>query len=141
MAPTCELQNATITLVDNGGNTYQWQLSIDGVTWNSITDNTTYYGATTNTLTIKSAKNTMNGYKYRVQLNKIGNSCGLVSSDTTLKIYALPVVSSPLSLVQCDDDSDGIATFNLTAKNDMISSNSAQDKFTYFTSFTGAKHK
>ena len=138
VAPTCELQNATITLVDNGGNTYQWQLSIDGVTWNSITDNTTYYGATTNTLTIKSAKNTMNGYKYRVQLNKIGNSCGLVSSDTTLKIYALPVVSSPLSLVQCDDDSDGIATFNLTAKNDMISSNSAQDKFTYFTSFTGA---
>ena len=138
VTPTCELENATITLVDNGGNTYQWQLSIDGVTWNSITDNTTYYGATTNTLTIKSAKNTMDGYKYRVQLNKTGNSCGLVSSDTTLKIYALPVVSSPLSLVQCDDDSDGIATFNLTAKNDMISSNSAQDKFTYFTSFTGA---
>lgn len=138
VTPTCELENATITLVDNGGNTYQWQLSIDGVTWNSITDNTTYYGATTNTLTIKSAKNTMDGYKYRVQLNKTGNSCGLVSSDTTLKIYALPVVSSPLSLVQCDDDSDGIATFNLTAKNDMISSNSAQDKFTYFTSFSGA---
>jgi hypothetical protein len=36
VAPTCELQNAIITLIDNGVNTYQWQLSTNGTTWNDI---------------------------------------------------------------------------------------------------------
>jgi hypothetical protein len=35
----------------------------------------------------------MNGFKYRVQLNKIGNSCGLNSNETTLTVYPLPVVN------------------------------------------------
>jgi hypothetical protein len=42
VSPTCELQNATVTVVDNGGNTYQWQLSMNGTTWSSITNNATY---------------------------------------------------------------------------------------------------
>jgi hypothetical protein len=37
--------------------------------------------------------NGMNGFKYRVQLNKIGNSCGLNSNETTLTVYPLPVVN------------------------------------------------
>jgi hypothetical protein len=45
-----------------------------------------YAGSTTNKLTINSVTNTMNGYKYRVKLDKIGNSCGL-SNDTTLIVY------------------------------------------------------
>jgi hypothetical protein len=43
-------------------------------------------------LTITSVTNAMNGFKYRVQLNKSGNSCGLLSSETTLTVYPLPVV-------------------------------------------------
>jgi hypothetical protein len=39
VSPTCELQNAVITLADNGGNTYQWQVSINGTTWTDITNN------------------------------------------------------------------------------------------------------
>lgn len=137
VAPTCELQNAAITLVDNGGNTYQWQLSIDGITWNNITDNATYSGAITNILTITSVSNTMNGYKYRVQLSKIGNSCGLTSSETTLTIYALPIVNDVM-IIQCDDDLDAVSSFNLTVKNDVISSNSANETFTYYATLAGA---
>ena len=40
--PTCELENTTITVLDNGGNTYQWQLSTDGITWNNISNNAIY---------------------------------------------------------------------------------------------------
>lgn len=137
IAPTCELQNATITLVDNGGNTYQWQLSIDGLTWNNILNNATYSGATTNTLALTSVSNAMNGYKYRVQLNKIGNSCGLISNDATLIVYALPTVNN-VTIIQCDNDLDAISTFNLTVKNNLISSNSANETFTYYTSLIGA---
>jgi gliding motility-associated-like protein len=137
VAPTCELQNATITLVENGGNTYQWQISTDGVNWNNLINDTTYSDVTTQTLTITSVSNAMNGYKYRVQLNKIGNSCGLTSAETTLTVYSLPVVNDT-TIIQCDDDLDAISTFNLTVKNNVISSNFANETFTYYTSLAGA---
>ncbi len=137
VAPTCELQNAVITLEDNGGNTYQWQISTDGTNWTDITNNTTYSGATSANLTIISVKSTMNGYQYRVKLEKIGNSCGLISSATTLVVYALPTVNN-ITIIQCDDDLDAVTTFNLTVKNDEISSNFANETFSYYTSFASA---
>ena len=137
VAPTCELQNATITLVDNGGNTYQWQLSTDGITWNDILNDATYSGSTTNTLLLTTVTNLMNGYKYRVQLSKIGNSCGLTSAETTLTIYVLPVVND-ISIIQCGIDLLGFSTFNLTVKNNEISSDFANETFTYYTSLAGA---
>jgi gliding motility-associated-like protein len=139
VAPTCELENATITLADNGGNTYQWQLSTDGVTWNNIINNATYSGATTNTLTITSVTNSMNNYKYRVQLNKVGNSCGLLSAETTLTVYPKPIVTD-VTIIQCDDDLDLLTLFDLTDKNNVISANAANETFTYYTSFAGANN-
>jgi gliding motility-associated-like protein len=141
VSPTCELQNATITVVDNPGNTYQWQFSNDGVNWINLVNNPTYSGTTTNTLTITNVSNTMNGYQYRVELNKTGNSCGLISSTTSLTIYALPTLTPVIELKQCDEDSDGFSDFNLTEKNSFISTNSATETFTYFTSPSGAATK
>ena len=136
-SPTCEFQNTTITLVDNIGNTYQWQVSTDGISWNNIINNATYSGATTKTLAITSVSNAMSVNKYRVQLSKIGNSCGLVSAETTLTIYALPIVKNT-TIIQCDDNTDGVSTFNLTVKNDALSSGFANETFTYYTSLSGA---
>ena len=141
VTPTCELQNATITVVDNPGNTYQWQLSKDGVNWINLVNTATYSGTTTNTLSITNVSNTMNAYQYRVELNKSGNSCGLISNTTTLTVYALPVVTPSINLKQCDEDSDGISDFNLTEKNSFISTNSATETFTYYTSLSGAATK
>ncbi|MFV5691834.1 T9SS type B sorting domain-containing protein [Flavobacterium sp. LT1R49] len=136
--PTCELQNTTITVLDNGGNTYQWQLSTDGTTWSTISNNAVYSGVTTNTLSLKNVTNAMNGYKYRVKLEKTGNSCGLISTETTLTIYALPVVNN-ITIIQCDDDTDGFSDFNLTVKNNVISTNFASETFTYYTTLSGAE--
>ena len=137
ITPTCELQNATISLTDNGGNTYEWQLSTNGITWNTITNDATYSGTSTNTLSLTSVKNAMNGYKYRVQLNKVGNSCGLLSTETSLTVYTLPTVSD-VTIFQCDDDLDGITTFNVTIKNNEISSNFNNETFTYYKTLAGA---
>lgn len=137
IAPTCELQNATISLVDNGGNTYQWQLSTNGINWNNLNNNGTYGGVSTNTLTITALSNAMNGYKYRVQLNKTGNSCGLTSAEATLTVYLIPVIND-ITIVQCDIDLDAIATFNLTVKNLEISTNFANETLTYYLSLAGA---
>jgi hypothetical protein len=49
-----------------------------------------------------------------------------------LTVYSLPIVNSPVTLVQCDDDTDGISTFN--RKNNKITNDFAIMKFTYFKS-------
>jgi hypothetical protein len=70
-----------------------------------------YSGVLSNTLIIKSVTNAMNGYKYRVLLNKSGNSCGLLSSETILTVYPLPSAYE-ITMIQCDDDSD-LKTFSI----------------------------
>ena len=133
--PTCELQNTVINIVDNA-ETYQWELN-SGSGWNNIVNDATYSGVTTNSLVLTNVKNIMNGYKYRVQLNKTGNSCKLLSDETTLITNPLPIVNN-ISIVQCDDDLDGLTAFNLTIKNVYISSTSNSEDFTFYKSFAGA---
>ena len=136
---TCELQSATFTLTSNLVNSYQWQFSTDGgTTWNNLTNNATYSGVTTISLTVSNVTPGMIGYQYRVFLNKNGNSCGLYSAAATLTTYALPVLNSPVTLKQCDDDTDGISDFNLTEINPLVSANAAAETFTYFTTFAAA---
>lgn len=138
VAATCEFDTATISLIDNSGNSYQWQISTDGGTnFTDLNTDATYSGATTNTLTIQSVKGMMNGYQYRVKLAQTGNTCGLISDATTLVVYNLPVVKD-IEITQCGTDLTGFSTFNLTVNNNLISSNSAIETFSYYTSRTGA---
>ena len=135
----CELNNVTFTVISNPVNGYQWQVSVDnGITFTNIVNNTIYSGATTSNLLINSIIGSMNGYKYRVYLSKNGNTCGLYSGFANLNILSLPVIISPITLKQCDSNTDGITDFNLLVKNNQISVNSANETFSYFTSFSGA---
>lgn len=47
-------------------------------------------------------------------------------------------MTTPITLKQCDDDSDGITSFNLTQKNDVISANYLTETFTYYTTQAAA---
>lgn len=139
---TCELESAVFTLTSVAVDSYLWQLSTDnGNTWTNLTNNATYSGTSTASLTVSNVSPAMVGYQYRVFLNKNGNSCGLYSAAATLTTYALPVVTTPISLKQCDDDTDGISIFNLTQKNDVISANYLNETFTYYTTLNGAQNE
>lgn len=135
--PACELKNTTITLASSFVDSYQWQLFSGGI-WTNITNNATYSGSVSNTLTISNLSYAMNGFRYRVQLQKNGNSCGLISDEAILTVYALPTLNA-VTLVQCDDDSDGISTFNLRQKENVISSNYFNETFSYYTSAIAAE--
>jgi gliding motility-associated-like protein len=136
---TCELQNATFTIDSPVVDSYQWQVSTDnGLNWNIITNSTTYSGATTASLTVSNVSPTMAGYQYRSFINRNGNSCGLYSNAATLTTYALPVVTTPITLRQCDVDSDGISDFNLTQINDLMTANVENETITYYTSQNAA---
>ncbi len=140
--PVCELQQVTITsLTDNGGNTYQWQLSTDGILWNTIANSAIYSDVKTNSLVINGVTNAMNGYKYRVRLDKVGNSCGLISSEVTLIVQPLPV-SITTNLVQCDigDAPDGISLFNLSEANGILTANNPDLSASFYPDLNSAQN-
>jgi gliding motility-associated-like protein len=138
----CELQNTVFTVDAASISGYQWQVSADnGANWTDLFNNAIYSGVNTLTLSVRKVSQLMNMYQYRVFLNRTGNSCGSYSNAATLTILALPIINSSITLVQCDDDTDGISVFNLTQKNNSISLNSALESFSYYTTKAAAESK
>lgn len=138
----CELQNIVFTIDATPSDFYQWQVSTDdGNSWTDIIiGDTTYSGSNTVNLQVIGATAFMNNYKYRVILGRNGNSCSLISEDALLNINPLPALNSPIILVQCDDDTDGISIVNLKQKESDISLNFENETFTYFTTQQGAEN-
>lgn len=136
---SCELENVTFTLTNTTVDFYQWQVSSDGTTWVDLTADTVYNGVNTQSLEISNITNVMNGFRYRVVLNRNGNSCGLTSTVAILNVLPLPAITTPINLVQCDNDTDGISAVNLRQKESFISANTATETFTYFTTQLGAE--
>ena len=111
----CELTNAIISLVSSTFDIIQWEVSTDGINWNTIVDNTIYMGSQTADLNITNTPLPYNTYHYRAFLNLAGNSCGLYSDEIELTVHPLPILNTPNTYSQCDDASnDGMASFNLT---------------------------
>lgn len=131
----CEGSNNNISLVSSTFDTIQWEVSNDGVNWSPITDDTIYSNSQTNNLLISNTPLSLTGNFYRAFLNRNGNSCGLYSDVIQITVNPLPIVNTPVVLIQCDDDnltSLGFSFFNLTEANDEISSNATNETFNYF---------
>ena len=75
----------------------------------------------------------------RVQNNS--NVDCYATSTITLQVNALPSVVSSVDLRQCDVDTDGLSEFNLTEANDLISTNSVNETFTYYETLVDAQNE
>jgi gliding motility-associated-like protein len=135
---SCATENASFTIATNSVNGYQWQESSDGINYYNINNGGIYGGTNSVTLTLTGVTNAMNGYKYRVFLTKNGNTCGKNSDGDVLTVLVQPTPIAT-TLVQCEDDLNGLADFNLTQKEPLISNNSANEAFTYFSTENAAK--
>jgi len=123
----CEATNSNLT-IDSNADTFQWQLSTDGVNWNDIIDNTVYSGAITNSLLITDVLTTYNNHQFRVQLGRTGNSCEFTSNSIILNVDPKPIFTTIPAYEQCDIDSnpiDGITIFNLESKEAELTNNVA----------------
>jgi gliding motility-associated-like protein len=136
----CQTLSASFTVNPTAADSYQWQISTDGgTTWTNLTNNANYSGTTAISMTVSNVSPATPNHQYRVVLNRIGNSCGLISNPATLTTFPLPVITTPINLVQCDVDTDGISAVNLTVRNSFISANYLTDTFTYFTTQAAAQ--
>jgi gliding motility-associated-like protein len=70
------------------------------------------------------------------RLTNAVSGCNVVTSFK-LTVNPLPIINNA-TIIQCDDDLDAVSSFNLTVKNDVISNNSINETFTYYTSWAGA---
>ena len=76
-----------------------------------------------------------------VRIENIDNvACNIVSDDSPRSTFTsfelivdpLPVITDAVELKLCDEDQDGIASFDLTTANALISLNSANETFQYY---------
>ncbi|WP_396600439.1 T9SS type B sorting domain-containing protein [Algibacter sp. R77976] len=138
----CETSNTTLSIVSDETEDYHWEFSIDdGVNWLTVVDDAFYNGSQTANLNITNTPLAYNTYDYRVRLDRNGNTCGLYSNVVELTVNPLPIVNSPVVLIQCDDDdltTLGFSPFNLTEANNEISTNAANESFSYYVTQAGA---
>ncbi len=102
--PYCAGDNITLNATQPGTNTYKWFK--DGVDT----------GITTPTFLITDNNNT-NEVTYSVEV-LINGAC-LSTGEVKIQFAALPNINNQ-TLVQCDDDNNGNATFNLTKLDNLI---------------------
>ncbi|WP_291083842.1 T9SS type B sorting domain-containing protein, partial [Flavobacterium sp. BFFFF1] len=135
----CEALQVVYTIDTTPVDGYQWQVSTDEVSYTNLVNNTQYTGVNSISLTVGMLNPTMSGYRYRVVLSKTGNTCGLASEAATLTVLPRPTVPATINLVQCDDDADGLSDFNLRQKESQISTNAANETFSYFKTQAAAE--
>jgi gliding motility-associated-like protein len=124
--------NTDVMSIDSTADSFQWEVSIDGTSWATVTNNAIYSGATTKDLQITNTPITYNNNLYRVVLGRVGNSCPKTSNEIRLKVNPEPVTNDEVDILQCDDDLDRISTINLTEAEISISANYQNETFTYF---------
>ncbi|AXT53110.1 gliding motility-associated C-terminal domain-containing protein [Aquimarina sp. BL5] len=67
-----------------------------------------------------------------VRIENVSEQSCYETTSFRLIVNPLPVISPVVSLLQCDDDTDGISLFNLSEANILVSGNSINETFTYY---------
>lgn len=115
-AKVCAGSDTSFTVSAAGTETinYQWQVSTNGGgSWTNVSNSGVYAGATTATLKITGVSNTMNNYRFRVQLSGLTCSTPVNSISVPLLVNSLPAITrQPSGSTTCIGSS---ASFSITA--------------------------
>ncbi|MED5354286.1 MAG: gliding motility protein, partial [Bacteroidota bacterium] len=116
----CENSSFQLSIVSSTIDFYQWESSYDGVNWNTLIDNEYYSGVNSSTLEILTTPISFNNIVFRALVDREGNGCIIYSTESNISVDPVPEVIVPTPLEECDDDYDGITSFNLTDKDTEI---------------------
>src|SRR5690606_29103889 len=101
--------NAGVT----SGASYQWQVSTNGTTYTSLTNDAFYSGVTTATLTLTSTPLGNNGYLYRARVTGSCTGAEVFSNVAILTVQQSPVITTaPSGQTLCEG---GTISLNVTA--------------------------
>lgn len=117
--PLCPNETLVLDATEPGINTYQW-----------FKNGVAIPAETNPTYTVISAG------IYEVEISLNSAAC-ISTGEITIEYATLPTITTPVSLVECDGNSDGSTTFNLNDASSLISSTGT---FAYFTSLANAQN-
>lgn len=122
--PLCDGETYTLTANEIGTNAYKW-----------FKDGVEIPGEVTSSYVVQNAG------VYSVQIT-LGSSVCVASGEVTIEYASLPALQSPVTLVQCDDNTDGITTYNLTKLDDIIKQGNTQlGTVSYYLNQTDAENQ
>ncbi|VXB36526.1 conserved exported hypothetical protein [Flavobacterium sp. 9AF] len=75
-----------------------------------------------------------------IQVANNSNTSCVATTTFEIEVYANPVINSPVTLKQCDDDNDGFSAFNLTEAERLIVTNTSGVTIAYFETLTDAEN-
>ena len=102
--PLCPNETLTLDATEPGTNTYQW-----------FQNDVAIPGAVNPTYTVDAAGT------YSVEISLDSTAC-VETGEITIEYGPSPVVTSPVSIIECDADNDGSAVFDLTQISNAIAS-------------------
>lgn len=105
--PICESDTYDLDATIPGLNSYKW-----------FKNNYEIFGQTSPIYTVRDSG------VYKVEITPVGTTC-VATDEVTIDYSAKPTLTNA-QLVQCDDDNDGIAIFDLTKLNSIITRNNTQ---------------
>ena len=101
------------------GDTYDLDVTIPGLyTYKWFKNNSEILGQSNSIYTVRDSGT------YRVEITLIGTSC--VATDEVIIEYSAKPSLTNTRLIQCDEDNDRVATFDLTKVNSIITRNNSQ---------------
>lgn len=119
--PVCEGKTYVLDATETGTNTYKW-----------YKDNVIIAGATNPTYTVTTAG------VYKAEINLGATAC-VATGEVTIEYTPKPVLSNT-TIVQCDQDDNGIATFNLDKVETIVKNgDNTLGPLTYYTSLSAAQ--
>src|SRR5690606_37183077 len=133
----------TVALCDNDTNSHDLSF-IEGMLLNNptVADFEFYSDSSFSTLLPDNIFNypTIGDYPIYVRIINKATLCDITTSFI-LRVNETPVANTPLNLVECDDDFDGLYTFDLTQNTTIIlgSQNPATHTITYYTTLAHAE--
>jgi hypothetical protein len=114
---TCEGTTVTLDATDPDATAYQWQVFENGAFMNIASE-------ISNTLSVNESG------LYKAQITKVDTS--IEEEEYIVDFLAAPEAFSPPALVVCDDDGDGVASFDLTSQDATIVNGQTGTTITYY---------
>ncbi|QHI38956.1 hypothetical protein IMCC3317_43560 [Kordia antarctica] len=93
-----------------------------------------------NVLATTYTNTTAGGNPVVARIENVDNANCYSTIPFNVVVNPLPVIMQPVALSQCDDDTDGFSDFNLTEANPLLSNDSANETFTYYTNLADAQN-
>lgn len=142
----CETENTFLQInfepTSNNFDNIVWQWSFDnGTSWDDVPFiPSSFEDVTTNILHIINAPLSLSNTQFRAKMSRNDFVCdSFYSQSVELIVNPLPNIAVNVSLYQCDQNTDGITTFNLNEANQLISSNFENETFTFYFNSSDAE--